>query len=202
MLIKHAEFVGSFPDVKKCPGGDLPEYAFTGRSNAGKSSIINYLTGRKKLAKTSSTPGKTLLINHFLIDNAWYLVDLPGYGYARASKKTREKIARMIDAYLKSRDNLVALMVILDVRLKPQPIDLDFIERLGINNVPFCLVFNKADKISSSVLKKQLHDYEKELLKTWEELPEIFITSATKGLGKEEILGFIAETNQRYRSGK
>ncbi|MFP4059803.1 MAG: ribosome biogenesis GTP-binding protein YihA/YsxC [Bacteroidales bacterium] len=202
MLIKHAEFVGSFPDVKKCPGGDLPEYAFTGRSNAGKSSIINYLTGRKKLAKTSSTPGKTLLINHFLIDNAWYLVDLPGYGYARASKKTREKIARMIDAYVKSRDNLVALMVILDVRLKPQPIDLDFIERLGINNVPFCLVFNKADKISSSVLKKQLHDYEKELLKTWEELPEIFITSATKGLGKEEILGFIAETNQRYRSGK
>ena len=197
MIVKTAEFIGSFPNVDKCPVTNLPEYAFTGRSNAGKSSVINMLTGRKKLAKTSSTPGKTLLINHFLIDNQWYLVDLPGYGYARVSKKTREKISHLINGYVLKRKNMISLMVILDIRLKPQVIDIDFIENLGMNNVPFCLVFNKADKVSSNVLKNNVTLFQKELLKTWEELPKIFIASAVKGTGRDDILGFISGTNDK-----
>lgn len=191
MLIKKAEFVKSSQNIKQCPEPDYPEFAFIGRSNVGKSSLINMLTGRKNLAKTSSTPGKTRLINHFLIDNKWYLVDLPGYGYAKVSKKQRKNFGSMIENYVSARDNLVCIFVLVDSRIKPQSIDFDFITWLGINGVPFAIIFTKTDKPNKKSLSQNLSEFELELKKSWEELPTRFISSAIKGTGKEDILEFV-----------
>jgi GTP-binding protein len=180
-----------------CPQDDRPEYAFIGRSNVGKSSLINMLTGMKGLALTSSTPGKTQLINHFLINNAWYLVDLPGYGYAQRGKKGREKIREIIDAYLDEREALTCLFVLLDCRHEPQKIDLDFINQLGESGIPFAIIFTKIDKISQSKLKENTMMYKVKLLETWDELPPVFYTSAVHKKGKEEILNYIEEINNQ-----
>ncbi len=200
MRIKQAEFIISNKDIKKCPKEDMPEYAFIGRSNVGKSSLINMLTERKGLAKVSGKPGKTQLINHFLINKLWYLVDLPGYGYAGVSKNQRYEFAQFIKKYLLKRENLMCLFVLLDSRLKPQSIDLDFMLWLGENGVPFVICFTKQDKLSKKESKENLINYKKELLESWEELPPIFLSSATKKNGKEDILKFIAETNKLYKS--
>lgn len=178
-------------DVKKCPEPDKPEYAFIGRSNVGKSSLINMLTGKKRLAKTSSTPGKTQLINHFLIDERWYLVDLPGYGYAKVSKKHKDKFQTYIVDYILKRKNLYCLFVLIDSRHEPQQIDMEFIGWLGEKEVPFALVFTKTDKLSRTKLAGNLAVYEKKMLKDWAELPPLLISSAEKGTGKGEILSFI-----------
>lgn len=191
MAIKEAVFVKSSSNVKDCPPGDKPEFAFVGRSNVGKSSLLNMITGIKKLAKTSSTPGKTQLINHFLINNKWYLTDLPGYGYARISKKHREGFLEMIHEYLLKRESLYCLFVLLDCRVEPQKIDMDFIEWLGVKGIPFVLCFTKTDKITNNKLTGSIEKYKKTLLKTWETLPETFITSAKTKEGKEEIIDFI-----------
>jgi GTP-binding protein len=196
MNIKKAEFVISNTDPAKCPQDGRREYAFIGRSNVGKSSLINMLTGRKGLAMTSSTPGKTQLINHFLINDEWYLVDLPGYGYAQHGKKGREKIQAIIDAYLDRREALTCLFLLLDCRHEPQKIDLEFINRLGEAGIPFAIVFTKADKISQSKLKENTGKYTVRLLETWEELPPIFSSSAERKTGKEEILNYIGEINK------
>ena len=200
MRIKQAEFIISNKDIKKCPKEDMPEYAFIGRSNVGKSSLINMLTERKGLAKVSGKPGKTQLINHFLINKLWYLVDLPGYGYAGVSKTQRYEFAQFIKKYLLKRENLMCLFVLLDSRLKPQSIDLDFMLWLGENGIPFVICFTKQDKLSKKESKENLINYKKELLESWEELPPIFLSSATKKNGKEDILKFIAETNKLYKS--
>ncbi|GHT68407.1 putative GTP-binding protein EngB [Bacteroidia bacterium] len=200
MNIKKAEFVISNTDPAKCPQDGWPEYAFIGRSNVGKSSLINMLTGKKGLAMTSSTPGKTQLINHFMINDEWYLVDLPGYGYAQRGKKGREKIQEIIDAYLDSREALTCLFVLLDCRHEPQKIDLEFITRLGEDGIPFTIVFTKADKISQAKLKKNIENYKASLLETWEELPPIFFTSSERKTGKEEILNYIEEINQMIQN--
>ena len=197
MNIKKAEFVISNTDPGRCPKDGRPEYAFVGRSNVGKSSLINMLTGIKGLALTSSTPGKTQLINHFLINNAWYLVDLPGYGYAQRGKKGREKIREIIDAYLEEREELTCLFVLLDCRHEPQKIDLEFIDHLGVNGIPFAIIFTKIDKISRSKLEGNVALYKAKLLETWEELPPVFCTSAKPGKGKEEVLDYIEEINNR-----
>ena len=195
MEIKNAKFEISNADVAKCPDTEAPEYAFIGRSNVGKSSLINMLT-RSRLAKTSQTPGKTLLINHFKINNGeWWLVDLPGYGYASRGKAQREEIARIIRDYILGRPQMALLFVLIDIRHKPQKIDLEFIEWLGENGVPFALVFTKADKLGPVAAKRNVDNYCQELLKQWEELPRIFITSAEKGLGRDDILGYIEEIN-------
>lgn len=191
MAIKEAVFVKSSSNVRDCPPGDKPEFAFVGRSNVGKSSLLNMITGIKKLAKTSSTPGKTQLINHFLINNKWYLTDLPGYGYARISKKHREGFLEMIHEYLLKRESLYCLFVLLDCRVEPQKIDMDFIEWLGVKGIPFVLCFTKTDKITNNKLTGSIEKYKKTLLKTWETLPETFITSAKTKEGKEEIIDFI-----------
>ena len=191
MHIKSAEFVVSNSDVEKCPKGLLPEYAFIGRSNVGKSSLINMLTGRKSLAKTSGRPGKTQLINHFIVNEKWYLVDLPGYGYAKVSKNQREKWQKIISNYLLKRTSLTLVFVLLDSRLDPQKIDLEFINWCGENQVPFVIVFTKIDKLSSAELNRNLAKYKKELLKTWEEIPPLFATSATSASGKEPVLNYI-----------
>lgn len=196
MNIKKAEFIISNTDVNRCPQDGKPEYAFIGRSNVGKSSLINMLTGRKGLAMTSSTPGKTQLINHFLINDEWYLVDLPGYGYAQRGKKGRENIQRIIDSYLEKRGDLTCLFVLLDCRLEPQKIDLEFINQLGKNGVPFTLVFTKIDKISNSRLKENVTAYTNKLLENWEELPPVFFTSSEYKKGKEEILDYIEKINR------
>lgn len=196
MNIKKAEFVISNTDPAKCPQDGRAEYAFTGRSNVGKSSLINMLTGRKSLAMTSSTPGKTQLINHFLINDEWYLVDLPGYGYAQRGKKGREKIQSIIDAYLDRREALTCLFLLLDCRHEPQKIDLAFIDRLGESGIPFAFVFTKADKISQSKLKNNMEKYKALLMETWEELPPVFSSSAERRTGKEEILNYIEEINR------
>jgi GTP-binding protein len=196
MQIKKAEFIISNTDVAKCPRDGKPEYAFIGRSNVGKSSLINMLTGRKGLALTSSTPGKTQLINHFLINDQWYIVDLPGYGYARRGREGREQIQRIIDHYLDRRDELTALFLLLDCRLEPQAIDLDFINRLGESQIPFSIVFTKADKLSRSQLNDNIARYQKELLESWETLPPIFLTSAERRQGKEELLNYIEQINE------
>ena len=193
MEIKNAHFVISNSDVKKCPEPDRPEFAFIGRSNVGKSSLINMLTGRNKLAKISSRPGKTQLINHFLIDNSWYLVDLPGYGYAKVSKTHKEKFQAYIVNYVLQRENLYCLFVLVDCRHEPQTIDMEFINWLGEKEVPFCLIFTKADKLGKNKLAQNLAVYKKELLEHWEELPSILVSSASDGMGKEEILTFIGE---------
>lgn len=191
MNIHSAEFIISNTDVNKCPPGDTPEFAFIGRSNVGKSSLINMLTNRKGLAMTSSKPGKTLLINHFLINNQWYLVDLPGYGYARASKSQRENLRKIIQRYVQLREQLHNLFVLVDSRLEPQKIDLEFMSELGESGIPFSIVFTKTDKLSASRSQMNIQAYKEALLKEWEELPPIFITSAEKKIGGEEILNYI-----------
>ena len=197
MGITKAEFVISNTDVKKCPGGNLPEYAFIGRSNVGKSSLINMLTGRKQLAKTSQKPGKTQLINHFIINDRWYLVDLPGYGYAQRGKEGRENIRRIIENYILERSELTNLFVLLDCRHEPQKIDLEFMEWLGENAVPFAIVFTKTDKISKGRLQVNLQAYAEKMLEVWEELPPVFTSSSEKKEGREEIIQFIEDINSR-----
>lgn len=196
MEIKSAEFVISNTDVKKCPDNGLPEYAFIGRSNVGKSSLINMLTNRKGLAMTSSKPGKTLLINHFIINDNWYLVDLPGYGYATAGKSMREKLKSIIESYILYREELTCLFVLIDCRHDPQPIDIEFMEWLGENGIPFSIIFTKIDKLSKSKLSENLKAYRDKLFETWEELPPIFITSSEKVQGRDELLGYIDEINK------
>ncbi|MDA3834552.1 MAG: ribosome biogenesis GTP-binding protein YihA/YsxC [Spirochaetales bacterium] len=197
MKIKEATFITSSQNVGQCPTDNLPEYAFIGRSNVGKSSLINMLTSRKNLAKTSSTPGKTQLINHFLIDDSWYLCDLPGYGYAKASKKQREVFAKMIENYATQRENLVCFFVLIDCRIKPQEIDLDFIEWLGDCQLPFVLVYTKIDKIKAREKNFNVDAMKKILSESWEELPRIIQTSSINGAGKEELLSVIGETNEK-----
>lgn len=193
MEIKSAEFVVSNTDVKKCPEGNKPEYAFIGRSNVGKSSLINMITGKKGLAMTSSKPGKTQLINHFIINDSWYLVDLPGYGYAQRGKEGRENIRRIIEDYILEREQLTNLFVLLDCRLEAQKIDLEFMEWLGENGIPFSIVFTKIDKLGGGKLREILNAYTKKLLESWEELPPILLTSSEKKEGKEELLNYIDE---------
>lgn len=195
MVIKSAEFVISNSRVEKCPTTGLPEYAFIGRSNVGKSSLINMLTARKGLAMTSQKPGKTQLINHFIINDAWYLVDLPGYGYARLGKDSRDSLRRMIEDYVLERKELVLLFVLLDCRHDPQKIDLEFIQWLGEEGVPFALVFTKADKLSKGRLSANVEAYKAKLHEEWEELPPIFVTSSEERMGRDELLGYIEEIN-------
>lgn len=197
MKIKTASFVLSNSDWKKCPEPDKPEYAFIGRSNVGKSSLINMLTNNKKLAKTSGTPGKTQLINHFLINEKWYLVDLPGYGYAKVSKKARRQFSSLITGYITNRKNLVNLFVLVDSRHEPMKIDLEFMEFLGRKGIPFSIVLTKMDKISSSKLSKNLMKYQKKMLTTWQSLPQFYKTSATSKVGGEELLNKIALYNEQ-----
>ena len=197
MEIKTAEFTLSAPMVSMCPQDTKPEYAFIGRSNVGKSSLINMLTNHKKLAKTSQTPGKTLLINHFIINKEWYLVDLPGYGYAKRSKKEVDKLDQMIRGYILQREQLVNVFVLVDVRLEPQKIDLEFIEWLGLSSVPFAIVFTKADKLTPNKARQAVEAYKKTLLETWEELPPIFLTSAEKKEGRDEVLDYIEQINSQ-----
>ena len=196
MNIKKAEFIISNTNPNQCPKDGRPEYAFIGRSNVGKSSLINMLTGVKGLALTSSTPGKTQLINHFLINNAWYLVDLPGYGYAQRGKKGRERIQGIIDAYLDEREELTCLFVLLDCRHEAQKIDLEFINHLGEKGIPFAIIFTKIDKISQSKLNENIATYKAKLLEYWEELPPVFCTSAEDKKGKENVLNYIEEINK------
>ena len=196
MIIKSADFFISSGRADQCPqDSKLPEYAFIGRSNVGKSTLINMLTGRKALAKTSSTPGKTMLINHFIINNEWYLVDLPGYGFARRGKKEMEKFRNLIEYYILERQQLTCLFVLIDSRLSPQKIDLEFIQWLGEEGIPFCIVFTKADKNKTGELKKNVQGFLKKLQEEWEELPAHFVTSSEKGTGRMELLDYIDEIN-------
>ena len=194
-MIKTAEFVKSSPRVEECPGEMIPEYAFIGRSNVGKSSLINHLTNRKKLAKTSGTPGKTQLINHFIINETWFLVDLPGYGWAQTSKTNKAAWKKMIEDYLMLRQNLAAVFVLVDIRHEPQKIDLEFIQWLGEEGIPFSIVFTKADKLGKNQVKSNVASYKKVLKKSWEELPPTFVTSSVERSGGEEILDFIGRIN-------
>ena len=196
MVIKTAEFVKSSGKWQECPEGNMPEYAFIGRSNVGKSSLINGMLNRKDLAKTSGTPGKTQLINHFIINESWYLTDLPGYGYAKVSKVMRRDFEKLINNYILNRNNLVNLFVLIDSRHTPQNIDLEFIQWCGESGVPFSIVFTKADKLKPNILIKNVEDYKVELHKTWEDLPEIYVTSGEKKTGTQEILSFIQKTNE------
>ncbi len=195
MQIKTAEFVVSNSDVAKCPNSRLPEYAFIGRSNVGKSSLINMLTGRKSLAKTSGKPGKTQLINHFLINKNWHLVDLPGYGYARVSKSSKKTFQKFITQYFSFREQLVTAFVLVDIRHKPQNIDLEFMQWLGENGIPFSIIFTKADKLKPGAITRHVEDYRNILLEFWEAMPNYFITSSSKDIGKDELLGYIDELN-------
>ncbi len=202
MEIKSAKFVVSNKDINKCPSLDMPEYAFIGRSNVGKSSLINMLCNEKNLAKTSQRPGKTQLINHFLVNektsDPWYLVDLPGYGFAKVPVKLKNKWLGFITGYLKNRDNLLCTFVLIDSRHEPQTIDLEFMEWLGENEIPFVIVFTKTDKLKSLERDTFLEAYKTQMLKVWEELPQIFVTSSEKYLGKEELLGFIGKINDGF----
>lgn len=202
MVIKTAQFLKSSSKLQECPEPTLPEYAFIGRSNVGKSSLINAMLNHKDLAKTSQTPGKTQLINHFLINENWYLTDLPGYGYARVSKSMRKDFEKLITNYILNRKNLVNLFVLIDSRHSPQKIDLEFIGWCGENGVPFSLVFTKADKLKPNTANENVENYKKELLETWEELPEIFLTSAEKRTGTDDILKLITSTNQFLEKNK
>ena len=199
MKIKTAEFVISNTDVSKCPKDNLPEYAFIGRSNVGKSSLINMLTNHKSLAKTSGKPGKTQLINHFIINQNWFLVDLPGYGYASVSKDKRKTFQSFIRDYFNKRMQLACTFVLVDSRHNPQKIDLDFMEFLGTNGIAFCIIFTKADKLNKSTLPKNIANYKKELLTYWEELPPYFISSSTDKTGRDEILDFIQNVNESMK---
>ena len=199
MEIKSAEFVISNTGVKKCPAGNFPEYAFIGRSNVGKSSLINMLTGKKGLAMTSQKPGKTLLINHFIINNNWFLVDLPGYGFAQRGKEGRQNIQRIIEDYILEREQLTNLFVLIDCRHEAQKIDLEFMEWLGENGVPFSIIFTKIDKISKGRLQENLKAYQEKLLETWEELPPILLSSSEKKDGREEILDYIDTINKSLK---
>ena len=199
MEIKSAEFVISNTDVKKCPAGNFPEYAFIWRSNVGKSSLINMLTGKKGLAMTSQKPGKTLLINHFIINNNWFLVDLPGYGFAQRGKEGRQNIQRIIEDYILEREQLTNLFVLIDCRHEAQKIDLEFMEWLGENGVPFSIIFTKIDKISKGRLQENLKAYQEKLLETWEELPPILLSSSEKKDGREEILDYIDTINKSLK---
>ena len=201
MQIKTAEFVVSSANVMQCPQTEMPEYAFIGRSNVGKSSLINMLTGYGKLAKTSSTPGKTILINHFIINKEWYLVDLPGYGFAKRSKKEQEKFEQMINGYILQREQLVNVFLLIDVRLEAQKIDLEFIEWLGTSSVPFAIIFTKADKLSASKVLQNVTAYKKVLSETWEELPPMFVTSSEKKQGRDEVLDYIEQINKELADG-
>ena len=196
MIIKSAEFEISNSTVSKCPDSSLPEYAFIGRSNVGKSSLINMLTGRNGLAKTSSTPGKTMLINHFLINGEWYIVDLPGYGYARRGKESRDELRRMIEGYVLGRLQMTNLFILVDSRHEPQKIDLEFMEWCGENEVPFSIVFTKMDKLGKVAGGRNVAAYKQRLLETWEELPPIFETSSEDGRGREELLDYIEQINR------
>ena len=194
-LVKSARFVISNSDVKKCPVDGKPEYAFIGRSNVGKSSLINMLTGHRKLAMTSATPGKTLLINHFIVNDEWYLVDLPGYGYSKRSKTQNEQLEHIISSYVLEREAMTLLFVLIDSRHEPQKIDIEFFQWLGENGVPFSIIFTKADKLTKTALSSNIAAYKKRLLEDWEELPPVFITSSETGLGREEVLQYIDEIN-------
>ena len=195
-LVKTARFVISNTDIKKCPNDGKPEYAFIGRSNVGKSSLINMLTGHRKLAMTSATPGKTLLINHFVVNDEWYLVDLPGYGYAKRSKTQNEQLEHIISSYILDREAMTLLFVLIDCRHEPQKIDLEFFQWLGENGVPFSIIFTKADKLTKTALGANIEAYKKRLLEDWEELPPVFITSSETSLGRDEILQYISEINE------
>ena len=195
MEIKSSTFLISNTNPELCPAPTKPEYAFIGRSNVGKSSLINMLTGKKKLAKISVKPGKTRLINHFLINEEWYLVDLPGYGYAKVSKTDRKKWLGFIHKYILNRNNLICLFVLIDARIKPQKSDMEFMKWLAINNIPFAMIFTKCDKLSTNNLNKNITYYKNEMLKTWEELPKYFLTSAEKKTGKEDVLSYLEELN-------
>lgn len=196
MIIKTAEYVIGNTDIAKCPDGNQPEYAFIGRSNVGKSSLINMLTNHKGLAMTSGKPGKTVLINHFMINNEWYIVDLPGYGYARQSKEGRAKIQIIIEDYILERPQLTNLFVLIDCRLEPQKIDIEFIEWLGENGIPFSIVFTKADKLTIGKARANIQNFKNKLLEQWEELPPVFSTSSETREGKEELLAYIDQINK------
>ena len=199
MDIVKAEFVMSNPSVAKCPKPDRHEYAFIGRSNVGKSSLINMLTNNKKLAKTAAKPGKTQLINHFLINNSWYMVDLPGYGYARISDNMRAQFEKMIRDYILKRENLICLFVLIDSRHEPQKIDMEFMQWLGENGVPFVMIFTKADKLTKTQQMRCIDDYHKVMLDTWETTPLAFMTSAEQGIGRQEVLDYIDELNRTIK---
>ncbi|GJM60143.1 ribosome biogenesis GTP-binding protein YihA/YsxC [Persicobacter diffluens] len=201
MKIKSANFVISNTDISKCPKADKAEFAFIGRSNVGKSSLINCLTERKSLAKTSSTPGKTQLINHFEINNNWYLVDLPGYGYAKVSKTSRSKWGKMIEEYLKKRENLLCTFVLVDSRHEPQKVDMEFMNWMGKNGIPFVIIFTKSDKQSHTKLQSNIAKYRKIMRKNWEELPTMIATSSDDGRGREDVLDFIEEVAEGFMSG-
>ncbi|MDR0976898.1 MAG: ribosome biogenesis GTP-binding protein YihA/YsxC [Prevotellaceae bacterium] len=196
MEISSAEFIISNTDVSKCPKGTLPEYAFIGRSNVGKSSLINMLTGRKALAMTSATPGKTLLINHFLINKSWYIVDLPGYGYAKRGQKMQAQLARIIETYILGREQMTCLFLLIDARHAPQAIDLEFIEWLGEHGVPFAIVFTKGDKLKGGQLQANVRQYLAALQEQWEELPPVFVTSSENKTGRTELLDYIDKVNK------
>lgn len=198
MIIHSARFISSSPAIKQCPPPDKPEFGFIGRSNVGKSSLINMITGWSKLAKTSVQPGKTRTINHFLVNDSWYLVDLPGYGYAKVSAGMREKWIRETRNYILKRENLVCLFVLIDCRHKPQPPDMDFMEFLGLNQIPFARIFTKTDKVSKAELEKAIKLYDRAMLEEWESLPVTFMTSAVKNSGREEILSFIADSLNNF----
>jgi GTP-binding protein len=196
MDIKSAAFVSSFTDYQQCPEIDIPEYAFVGRSNVGKSSLINMLLDRKNLAKTSQTPGKTQLINFFLINNSWHLVDLPGYGFAKVKKAIRKDFNRIIKDYAEFRTNLVCLFVLIDARHKPQQNDLQFMQWLGERQIPFAIIFTKTDKLKELALERNIQFYKQEMLKEWESLPDLFLTSAENKRGRDELLDYIGRLNQ------
>lgn len=202
MIIKNARFLVSNQLVQKCPSPNKPEFAFIGRSNVGKSSLINMLCQSKNLAKTSATPGKTQLINHFIVNDSWFLVDLPGYGYARLSKSKKETFAKIINDYLAKRENLMCLFVLIDSRLEPQPIDLQFMEKLGTVGIPFAIVFTKTDKLGKEAFNNNIQSYKDKLLEDWDELPAVFVSSSTKKLGRDEILNFIDEIMQHWNPPK
>lgn len=200
MIIKTAEFIMSNSDVHKCPKDILPEYAFIGRSNVGKSSLINMLANQKNLAKTSGRPGKTQLINHFLINKNWFLVDLPGYGYARVSKTAKKQFQRFITNYFEERQQLIQAFVLVDIRHEAQQIDLEFMTYLGESGIPFAIIFTKADKLKPKAITRHVEDYQQELLKTWEEMPDYFVTSSASHLGREELLAHINATNNEINA--
>lgn len=201
MIIKSAAFEISNSDVSKCPKERIPEYAFIGRSNVGKSSLINMITGHKKLAKTSGTPGKTQLINHFKINDNWFLVDLPGYGYARVSKKTKRTFQSFIKNYFLQREQLVCSFVLIDSRHAPQKIDTEFMQFLGESQIPFCIIFTKADKLTPTVLKRNIEIYKAKLLEdSWDIFPDYFVTSSSSKQGKEDVLKFIAQVNEDMKN--